>query len=532
MMIKSLILKEINTTSIGSKFKKENLVNSILELMLYVGFIAVEVYLFHMLSGKLTAYNGVPEAFLTIFLALITAVVIVVLTMQARKSIFSSEDASIMLTKPIKPVDNIVSKIVFIYLKNVFFNFCVAFPILVSYIINTGAQVFLVAFAVLYPFFASLFETGIACLLAFPLQKIHELLKRFSILQIVVSIAVIAGFCYLYSYVLNVFMVLVKDGNISTIFTTEALETMQVIGKFMIPARFFVAVFGGGYLQILIMLAISAVVLALGVVVGAACYLRFIKNERESKNGAKHKFKPVTNETASLLKKEFKLIFSEGSVFSFAGLLFMQPILTFAIVKAINVIIKSGVFSFLSSMFTFFTPIVGIVFVTLFSVIINTSSSFVLQKEGYSGIKICKLIPVSYKKQILIKMLVPFLSSLLSLVVSVVVLVAFKEMTIINGVLAFSLALVLEMIMEMACVSADLRNKSTEGSSLSAVLELVSIIVPLVLVALIGVLSYAGLNFYVAFAIPLGLAVVALLVYAIFFVRSINKKFILLETRN
>ena len=113
-MIKSLIAKEINITSIGSKFKKENLLNTIIELVLYVGFIAIEVYLFHMLSSKLNSYVGVARALLTIFLTIISAVLIVVMTTQARKSIFSVEDANIMLTKPIKPMDNILSKILLI----------------------------------------------------------------------------------------------------------------------------------------------------------------------------------------------------------------------------------------------------------------------------------------------------------------------------------------------------------------------------------------------------------------------------------
>lgn len=532
-MIKSLIAKEINITSIGSKFKKENLLNTIIELVLYVGFIAIEVYLFHMLSSKLNSYVGVARALLTIFLTIISAVLIVVMTTQARKSIFSVEDANIMLTKPIKPMDNILSKILFIYAKNVFFNFCVAFPILVSYVINVGAPVYLVAICLLYPFIASCFETGFACILSLPLQKTTLVLKRVGILQVVFSIAIIFGFCYLYSHVLNLFMVLVKDGNIETIFTNDTLEILKKVGEFCIPARFFVPMFEGKAVWILVMLAISIVIFVLGVALGSVFYLKFIKDEKESRDGQKKKFKPTKSVVKALFVKEFKLIFSSNSVFSFAGLLFMQPILTFAIVKAINVIFKSGVFSFLSSMFTFLVPIVGVLFVTLFSVIINTSSSFILQKEGYSGIKICKLIPVAYKQQVFIKMIVPFVSSVLSLLVTVIVLVAFKELGVVNGVLSFFLALVLEIIMEMVCVSAEFRNKSKgEGSSLAAVVEIVSIAVPLVLVAFIGVLAYVGLNFYIAFAIPLALALVVAVVYGILFAKNINKNFILLETRN
>ena len=194
-MIKSLILKELNVTSIGSKLKKENILNTMLEVILYGGFIAIEVYLFHMLIKKLEAYSNVPEAFLTIYLTIISFIITLILTIQARKSIFSLTDAKVMLTKPIRPRDNIISKIVFIYIKDVLFNFFVAFPILVSYSMNLHLPGYVIIFCVLYPFLMALIETGVACIFVLGFQKIHQLLQRYVILQIIFSIVIIVLFC-------------------------------------------------------------------------------------------------------------------------------------------------------------------------------------------------------------------------------------------------------------------------------------------------------------------------------------------------
>ena len=88
-MIKSLITKELNITSLGSKFKKENLINTILELLIYAGFIVIEVYLFHMLTKKFQAYNGVEEAFLMIYLSIISIfLILVILNQLVAASIF------------------------------------------------------------------------------------------------------------------------------------------------------------------------------------------------------------------------------------------------------------------------------------------------------------------------------------------------------------------------------------------------------------------------------------------------------------
>ena len=531
-MIKSLIIKELNITSLGYKFKKENLINTILELLIYAGFIVIEVYLFHMLTKKFQAYNGVEEAFLMIYLSIISIFLILLMTLQARKSIYSIEDANIMLTKPIKPKDNIISKIIFIYGKNVLFNYFVAFPILISYAINIHSLVYIMIFCILYPWLMAFFETGFACILVLGAEKLHTLFQKYIILQIVGSILIIVGFCYLYSYILNIFMVLVQDGNISTIFTNETLDILKAIGNFCIPIRFFTPVFENNFIPLIYLVLIALGILVLGIFLASYFYLRFIKNEKESTNRSYKKFKKVDTPTKALLKKEAKLIFSSNSIFSFAGLLFMEPILTYAIVKAIHVIFKSGVFTFLTSMYTFIIPIIGIIFVTLFSVIINTSSSFILHREGYNGIKICKLIPISYKKQVLIKMAVPFMASFIALLVSVVVLISFNELSILNGVFAFMIALVLQILMEMICVSTEFRGKSKEGTSLAAVIELISILLPILVVGLMFLFAYLGLPFYISFLIPFVVILIVTILYFIIFSKKINKLFILLETRN
>lgn len=531
-MLKSLILKEFSLTSISQKFKKSNLLNTIIELILYIGFIIVEVYLYNMLNKKLISYNDAPLAFLTIILAIISIILIFTMALQSRKTIFNEEDSMIILTKPIRPIDNIISKIIFIYIRNVFLNYFISFPILVCFSLSQGKALYIIL-CVLYPFIISLFETGIGLLLSLPMQKISQLLRRFFVLQIITSIIIILAFCAIYSYILNVFMVVVKNGDIQTIFTIESINNMKNINNFIIPIRFFTAIFKEQFIQVILMLLISIIALVIGLFAGGKYYIKYIKQERESVSNRTSKPKEMTSVTKALIYKEFKLIFSSNSIFSFAGLLLMEPILTFAIVKAINVIFKSGVFTFISAMFQFIIPVIGMIFVTLFSVIINTSSSFVLSKEGYNGIKICKIIPVSYKKQILIKMIVPFIASFVALLISVIVLIIFKQMTLQTGLLSFVLALILSFLLEMISVSCDLSSPQTEeGQSGRAIVEIAAVLVPIIIVGLILLLSYFGIDFNIAYLVALALIFLTTLLYALVFIKQVNKKFRLLETRN
>ena len=114
----------------------------------------------------------------------------------------------------------------------------------------------------------------------------------------------------------------------------------------------------------------------------------------------------------------------------------------------------------------------------------------------------------------------------------VVLLVSFKELSILNGVFAFMIAFVLQILMEMICVSTEFRAKSKEGTSLAAVIELISILLPILVVGFMFLLAYLGLPFYIAFLIPFVVILMVTILYFIIFSKKINKLFILLETRN
>ena len=532
-MIASLIQKEFKSSSFALKLKKDNILNTIIELVLYAGFIAIEIYLFNMLSKKLNIYENAPQAFLAIFLALVNIALIGITTVSTRKVFFNEEDSMIMITRPVRSVDNIISKIIFIYARTVGLNYIVSFPILISYASNMNMPYYIYIISALYPLVIALAQAGFAALLSLPAQKIYLFLKRFPIAQIILSLIVIGAFCVLYSYVLNIFMIIVENGDINKIFTTESVATMQYIGKFLFITRFFVPIFSAKYLWLLLFAFICIALMAIGVAACSAYYIKFIKNEREGYRNYAGSIKEPKSLNSALLYKEFKLIFASNSTISFSTLLIMEPILTYIIVKAINLIFKSGVFTFVSSMFEYFNPVMDMMLVVLFAVIVNTSSSFVLSREGYNGIKICKTIPVSYSKQLLIKMVVPFVCSILALLLSVVILVAFKEMAIITGVLTFIIAIVLSLILELVSVTCDLYAPTTEkGSAGRAIVEIIAILLPVIFVGVIAILCYKGMQFIPAYFISFGVLVVILGAYLAIFILKISKKFALLEIRN
>ena len=106
-------------------------------------------------------------------------------------------------------------------------------------------------------------------------------------------------------------------------------------------------------------------------------------------------------------------------------------------------------------------------------------------------------------------------------------------MTIQTGLSSFVLALILSFLLEMISVSCDLSSPQTEeGQSGRAIVEIAAVLVPIIIVGLILLLSYFGIDFNIAYLVALALIFLTTLSYALVFIKQVNKKFRLLETRN
>ena len=112
-MFLNLVLKEFD------KLKKKNLLSLFLNLVLAIGFVFIEIYLYKMINEKLMAFKGASLSFLTIFLFVVSIAHILFLTAKVRKTMYSKTDSDILINKPVSPVLNIMSKIVFIYFNKI-----------------------------------------------------------------------------------------------------------------------------------------------------------------------------------------------------------------------------------------------------------------------------------------------------------------------------------------------------------------------------------------------------------------------------
>lgn len=534
-MFLNLVLKEFKNGALFDKLKKKNFLSLFLNLVLAIGFVFIEIYLYKMINEKLMAFKGASLSFLTIFLFVVSIAHILFLTAKVRKTMYSKTDSDILINKPVSPVLNIMSKIVFIYLRDVMMNYLISFPILMVYGMSNNVISRVSFLMFLYPIIISIFETGLSYLLSLPYEEIHLFLKKHFIVQVITSIIIILGLCFVYSYILNSFLVLVRDNNIYAIFSKDTITKLDDIAKFLIPTRFYIQLISLDYSGLLYILLISLAIFIIGGMISSGYYMKSLNREKINKNKNKEKEVKLTSENKALLKKELALFFEDSnSIFSSSGLLVMEPFLTVLVIQAMNTIFKTGALTYVISFFPYLLPIMHILFVVLFSTFINASSSFVISREKHNGIRICKTIPISYQKQILIKLLVPFTLSSISLFISVLVLLISGQVSVLYGILAFFFGLFLSSFLELVSIYNDLKypTKENEDSNKSSLISLLAIALPMVFVGGMFLLSYLGLPLVASYFILLAILLLVLGGYVYLFNKKVTKLFVSLEMRN
>ena len=149
-----------------------------------------------------------------------------------------------------------------------------------------------------------------------------------------------------------------------------------------------------------------------------------------------------------------------------------------------NLIFGTGNLNYISTLFPSIFLTVDVILIMLFIAIINTTSSMSLIKEKNTLI-IMKTLPVSYFKQLLIKISVPTILSFISFFVSILALVIFNEISLVDFAFLILVGGLSIILLNIIALYSDLKSKNK--SSLLTVL--ISFVFPLFAVALGALLS-------------------------------------------
>ena len=513
----------------GKKSKK--VLSIIAEVLLFALFVALETFIFTMILKKIKNYNNAPGAFLTIFLTCVSILMIVLNIGRANKLFFNEKDIEQLINHPVSSDEIIISKLILLLITHYITSLILVYPLFISYGLIVGKTMWYYYIILFYPIFSFFFEVGIALLLVYPYKLFRDFLNKHIIAEFVTSIVIMVGLAFAYSQVLKLFMQLVTNNNLNILFSVKNINLILDIRQYLVPINFLTDIFINGYsrsLWPLISISLGVFILGLAISIFAFNYFRSYKFQEKHSKIKELKVRPVKQE---LLRKEFFLLFKdENYIFSFTGLLIIQPFLMYLVIDSLNKVFSTGAYVYYMTLFPAFVPILDIVIILLFTVLISSGANQYITMEK-NTIKIIKTIPVSYKVQLGIKVIIPFAFSFISLVISLLVLVFTGALHIVTFAFALILSILLLAIFDAISLIEELNIKNDKPRQ-TLYSSLVSYGLPILFFIVSFGLSLLKLNIFIIYAIGIVIFIGLMVYLVIFLKKNLANKFMELEVVN
>ena len=314
---------------------------SLLGAVFMAGFVAgLEWFLFSAILDKIKNFSGATRPLLTLFLFIVSCLTIFMDMVQANRLFFDQKDIEQLIRRPVSNAQIISSKLVLLFFTHYFATLLLVCPIFLAYAGMTQKLVSYYYAIIFYPALSFLFEAGLALILVYPYKLASDFLKKHMLLQFVLALIVIFGGCVAYNYVLSLFMEMVVNGNINVMFTVESIESLTQTRQYLVPINLLTDVFAfsmTGRLFPYLGIAGGVFICGVSIVVFAFNYLRSVAIH--TKPGKVKEELDITNPTMALLKKELFLLFKDSNnIFSFTGLLIVQPFLVYIIINSLNIV--------------------------------------------------------------------------------------------------------------------------------------------------------------------------------------------------
>lgn len=528
----TLLVKDFKLLFHSEKKLSKRILSIIISLIFVASFVAIEVFIFITILKKIGTFHQAQSAFTNLFLFIISLLLIVSNLLNANKLFFNQKDIEQLSTKPIGNTDIILSKLFFMFITHYVTSLIFTYPIFVSYGLLQTKTIKFYYIGLFYPVITFLFIGGMSLLLVYPFWLLKKYLSKHYLLRFILSTILLLGVTFLYAKVLNIFIEIVAGGNINSLFTTESINKIIDLQKYQVPINFLTEVFIENKTRYLFpYLGIGGGIFILGLTVTIFAF-NYVRNVSISIN---KKVKPypykVKTVNQALIKKELIMFIKNSSYMTtFTSLLIIEPLLSYLVLKALTTIFRSGVFAYYVSMVPAFLDALTILVIMLFSLIISQGASNYIQMETKS-IKVIKTIPVSTMHQLLVKVLIPLILSLTSMLISSLVLlftgiISFR--TFIFGVIFTLIMLVIYNLISLK-EELSIRHHIARSSFLSTC----TLYVLSLLMFVITILSsYFKFSIYIAYLIVFVIYLGCLIPLMIYLKRNVNDMFLELDVVN
>lgn len=466
-----------STKAISTKDHLKRFFNIVLSIVLYAVLIAVFYYLTEMFVVK--SQLGFE------FLVIVTFVALILLTIVGTgnvvKNLYFSGDNELLLRFPVSGKDVLIAKSIYCFVSNLIICFLLLFPFYIIFGALSGMNVGYYFLSIIVMFLISLVPFFVANLIAIPVMQLVNHVKDKFLLILIVLILLLCGGFILYMQLLKEVVQYIENNNIN-LFSPEVTQNIKAFANGCYPFRFYADVLaysqvegGAGqvFLNLLYIVLIEAAIAVCAYFTTIKCYYKTILYSIETgKTALTTKSKIVLRtQFSALFRREFFLIFrSFNYSFQYLAMAVAAPVMVY---YCNDLAVSYGQ----STVGSAIVPGLTLMVITLFTTIIVSFASTTVSREGMCFYH-TKIIPVSYKNQVLVKLFLYGIVALISTAVSCLVVgLVFGPagkgiMTSLEAFLIFLISAILVVSLTCMSIRVDIKhptfNVSGDGDLVSA----------------------------------------------------------------
>lgn len=510
-MVIELVRKEmINRRAKKTSSTSMRILKVFLKLVFYALIISAICFVFTSIDNKISNYTCLVnsskpclEGMTTskygslgiLVLALFAVMVIGVISSvaRARRVIFNVEDTRITTPLPISSEVLIFSKVIYIYAKECATSLILATPMMFCYgLVRTMFPSYFI-FALFYPFIISIFTVGLSLIFVVIYEYIYRVIKTSDIVQFVLAALLVIGLCYVYQFVLNLFLSALNDSSVGGMLSPEFVSALDNGVQFLLPVFNLISAVvlnSNVASNVMIFIGLLIVVNVFGFYIISIVFHYFNIHDLDIKvNNKRERQMKIMSPLMALLKKEFEMLFKDSAyTFSYTALLIMAPFLSFVVISSLNAIVYKNLEIFM----VYYPELINginIVLVLLFMSVINSSATLSMSREG-KAVQIVKYIPVPLYKQILAKVLIPMILSFVSLLITSLVLVITNSITFMTFIMIIFIGIILIVGCNIFGLQWDMHDKSSAKTKLSSLNIVLAVGYPCFILAIHFVLVF------------------------------------------
>ena len=495
--------------------------SAVLSVAMGVLTIAVALALVYLFTGVLQ--EGVSgfgaQEISVLFIAVMQVVLAVTGVGMTVRWMFRPADLKITARFPLSPFQIFLANLLLVYINLQIYAAILYIPVMLAFGFALGTVTVKFVFGLLLStVFAPMIPFALSTLISLPVMFLMSVLEHRNIVKLAVFIVVLAGFFVLYNYILT----FLADYFIYKTVTDSVGIWEKILKALNSPFDLSVCLKGLLFFESAgksagILLGIFAAVSAAGIALAKPEYDAVRRNALESGGRAFPRRTRLNGDGvfAAMFKHEFKEILrTRVYAYFYLGIAVATPVMVFFCNRLVDEVGKAQ----MGDMISFGASMIVI---TAFVALINAFSAASLSREGPCFF-ITKIIPVSYRTQLMIKGLVNLIVSTGALLISCIVIVSLGFVTVGQVFVIFGCSLLLSVGFVANGLNLNLANPNVSlksngefneanialmmivGVFLSAAIGAASVILPFFIpmgfvYSVIGAfaLVYAGANFAV-----------------------------------